>query len=68
MPGSHSLHGRIKRFWIFMLLTSIVAFIANSSVQMILKGEVDVHSAATTSLTMGIVIAILMAAQQNKHD
>ncbi len=63
MLGNHKLHGRIKRFWIFMFVTSVVAFVANSGVQVLLRGEVDLHGAISTSLTLGIVLSIVMASQ-----
>ena len=64
--GKRNLHGRIKRFWLFMVIASFVAFIANSSIQMLISGEVDMNSALTTSVSLGIVIALFMASQ-GKH-
>jgi hypothetical protein len=64
----HNLHGRVKRFWLFMGLTSLVAFIANIATQMVLQGQIDLQRAITLSLTLGIVLAIVMSAQQNSES
>ena len=63
MNERHILHGRIKRFWLFLVIASLAAFISNSAIQIVLRGEVNVNSAITTSLTLGIVLAIVMASQ-----
>ena len=63
MTRVHSLHGRVKRFWVFLAVTSIVAFIANAASQMILQGGIDIKRAVTISLTLGIVLAIIMSSQ-----
>jgi hypothetical protein len=63
MDERHALHGRIKRFWLFLFVASLAAFLSNSAIQMLLKGEVNLNSAITMSLTLGIVLAILMASQ-----
>ncbi len=57
----HGLRGWVKRFWLFMFVTAGVAFGANASAQLLLQGELDVYRAATMSITLGIVLAILMA-------
>lgn len=62
----HRLHGRIRHFWMFMAVTSVVAFISNSAVQIIIKGEVDFHGAITTSVIIGIVLAILMVSKKSR--
>ena len=66
MKRIHPLHGRIKKFWMFMALTSFVAFVANSATQMLFKGEVDLQGAVTLSLTLGIVLAIFMTSQSSR--
>ena len=60
----HNLHGRIKRFWAFLAITSLVAFIANAAAQIALQGGVDLQRAVTISLTLGIVLAIIMSSQK----
>ena len=63
MEERHVLHGRIKRFWLFLVVASLAALISNSAIQLLLKGDINVNSAITTSLTLGIVLAIIMASQ-----
>jgi hypothetical protein len=67
MFDKHILHGRIKRFWLFLAATSLAAFLSNSAIQMLLNGEVNMQSAITMSLTLGIVLAIFMSSQHNRH-
>jgi len=58
------LHGRIKRFWIFFGVAAIAAFIANVGSQYLVNsGDVDWNSSITISITLGIVLAIIMASQ-----
>jgi len=57
------LHGRIKRFWMFFGVAAIAAFIANVASQYLVSGEIDFKNSITISITLGIVIAILMASQ-----
>ena len=66
MNERHTLHGRIKRFWVFLAATSLAAFLSNSAIQVLLNGEVNIQSAITMSLTLGIVLAILMSSK-HKH-
>lgn len=66
MKGSRNLRGRIRHFWIFMVVVSVVAFISNYSVQIIMKGDADIQGTATTSIIIGIVIAILMASRVSR--
>lgn len=66
MVERHVLHGRIKRFWLFLAATSLAAFLSNSAIQMLLNGEVDIQRAITMSLTLGIVLAIVMSSYQNR--
>jgi hypothetical protein len=66
MNERHILHGRIKRFWVFLAATSLAAFLSNSAIQMLLKGEVDLQGSITISLTLGIVLAIVMSSQHKK--
>ena len=66
MTLSHSLHGRIKKFWIFMAVTSLVAFAANTLTQMLFTGVVDFQGAAVISLTMGIVLAVFMTSKNSR--
>ncbi|MBW1839466.1 MAG: hypothetical protein JRI49_05965 [Deltaproteobacteria bacterium] len=58
------LHGRIKRFWLFFGVASIAAFIANVSSQFLINnGVIDLKNSIILSITLGIVLAIIMAAQ-----
>jgi len=57
------LHGRIKRFWIFFGVASIAAFIANVCSQYLVSGEIDLKNSITISITLGVVLAIIMASQ-----
>lgn len=66
MTGGHVLHGRIKRFWLFLATTSLAAFLSNSAIQMLLNGEVDMQRAITMSLTLGIVLAIVMSSHKSR--
>ncbi len=66
MTDRHILHGRIKRFWIFLIATSLAAFLSNSAIQMLLGGEVNIQGAITMSLTLGIVLAIIMSSQHKQ--
>jgi len=66
MNERHILHGRIKRFWVFLAATSLAAFLSNSAIQMLLNGEVNIQSAITMSLTLGIVLAIIMSSQHKQ--
>ena len=66
LMATHNLHGRVKKFWIFLVVISVVTFIANISAQVIFQGGFDLQRAITLSLTMGIVLAIVMAAQHKK--
>lgn len=66
MDERHVLHGRIKRFWVFLAATSLAAFLSNSTIQMLLNGEVNIQSAVTISLTLGIVLAIVMSSQHRR--
>lgn len=66
MTLSHPLHGRIKKFWMFMIVTSLVAFAANTLTQMLFKSEVDFSGAAAISLTMGIVLAVFLTSQSSR--
>ncbi len=62
----HILHGRIKNFWIFLVITSLVAFTANVATQMLSTGMINLNNAISTSLAMGIVLAIIMSTYLKK--
>lgn len=59
--------GRIKRFWLFFGIASIAAFAANVLSQYLVSGEIDIRNSITLSLTLGIVLAIIMASQHKIH-
>jgi uncharacterized protein YqgC (DUF456 family) len=67
MKTSHPLHGRIKKFWMFMAVTSLVAFAANTLTQLLFKDAVDFSGAAAISLTMGIVLAVFLTSQNSRR-
>ena len=58
------LRGRIKTFWLFLLIFSIMALVSNLAVQFFMKGEIDFYYSLSTSFTIGIVIAIVMSTKK----
>jgi hypothetical protein len=57
------LHGRIKKFWLFFGVAAIAAFLANTGSQFVINGVIDFRNSITISITLGIVLAIIMASQ-----
>ena len=57
------LQGWVRRFWIFLIMTSIVAFLANIGTQFLMTGEADFSAAVTVSVTTGFVIAVILVFQ-----
>jgi hypothetical protein len=57
------LHGWVKRFWVFLIATSVVAFIANIGTQILIEGNVDYSRALTLAFTIGFVLSVVMVFQ-----
>ena len=58
-----NFRGRIKRFWIFLVLITVVAFVSNISVQMVLSPQVDYEGAIINSFTLALVLTIIFTTE-----